>query len=290
MKNHGIYIYNTIRTDLFRSNLLHIKFIISILFLCIFSSNLVAQNRLPATPYGGQRQLKEFIKQEMQYPETAYNQNIEGDVTISIYIDKSGEVTDMQIHQPVNKQLDAETRRIMRMVLWYPGTNLGSASEDIHAVTVKYKIKKYDRYCKERGYERIAHPRLPIDTSLSIYDFNNLDTIPVILFEDKLMTLSKFINENIEYPEAAMEHNLTGTETIKFIVEPSGHISNIRPTVHVGGGCCEEAVRLVRMLKWYPGIKENRAVRTNVNISITFNLTSGNDTQYVPTNMSGSMQ
>ncbi len=68
-----------------------------------------------------------------------------------------------------------------------------------------------------------------------------------------------------------MEHNLSGTETVEFIVEASGRISNIRPIAHIGGGCCEEAVRLVKLLKWYPGIKGNMAVRTSVSINITFN-------------------
>jgi TonB family protein len=272
-----------------------INLIVIILAACIlilFSNPLsgYAQNKTPAAPYGGNRQLKEFIKEEMVYPAEALNKNIEGEVLISIHIGENGELLNMEILSSPDSLLEIEAIRILEKVLWYPANYMGTDIEDNQLLSIKFKIKKYRKTCRERGYDKIIYPRLPVDESNKVFSHTEVDSIPRLLFEDKTMTLSKFINENIEYPEEALVNNLSGTEEIEFLVEPSGRVSNIHPVVHLGAGCCEEAIRLIKMLKWYPGIKEDQAVRTKMSISITFNLNQNTGIQYVPTHLNSSMQ
>jgi len=261
-----------------------------LLVFFIFPSTLHAQSKIPASPYGGQRQLKDFIKQEMVYPANAKNDKIQGEVIISVYVSETGEVKYLKIIESVNSELDAESLRILNKILWFPAAYMGDDYDDVVSVIIKFNIKKYERNCKDRGYTEIVYPRPPVDESNKIYNYNAVDTIPRILFDDPNMSLAKFINDNIEYPEAALEHGVSGTEIIEFIVEPSGRLSNVHPTVHVGAGCCEEAVRLIKLLKWYPGIKDDTSVRTKMGIQITFNLTDDNQIRFVPTYMSGAMQ
>ena len=91
------------------------------------------------------------------------------------------------------------------------------------------------------------------------------------------MTLSKFIYKNIVYPNMAFKQDISGKVTLKFVVEPTGRISNIIIDKPVGGGCSQEAIRLAKLLRWMPGIKNKMAVRTNMSLDITFTLPS--DTQ-----------
>lgn len=89
--------------------------------------------------------------------------------------------------------------------------------------------------------------------------------------EQKLM---EFISNHIQYPQIAREKSIQGRVFVSFIVEPDGSISNVKTTQSIGGGCDEEAVRVVKsMPKWEPGKQKGQAVRVGYQIPISFRLT-----------------
>jgi TonB family protein len=248
-----------------------------------------SQNTTEAKPFGGYRLLKEYIHEEIVYPPDALEQEKEGIVQLILLVDKTGEVNEIKVKQSVDPALDSEALRIIRKIRWEPATYMGMPIDDEIFYEIEFDRKKYGRICKERGYEQITYPRLPVDSSGKIYYPREIDSIPKILFADKKMTLTRFITDNIEYPPDAFLNDLSGTETIEFVVEPSGRLSNLQPQTHLGGGCCEEAVRLVKLLHWYPGIRDDRSVRVVMSISITFNLQQGSEYNVVPANLNSSL-
>jgi protein TonB len=88
--------------------------------------------------------------------------------------------------------------------------------------------------------------------------------------------------ENLKYPEEAFRQNISGEVVLSFIVETNGLISHIIPEKPLGGGCTQEAIRIVELLKWMPGIKNNMAVRSKTNMKIIFKLAENQDLRYVP--------
>ncbi len=83
----------------------------------------------------------------------------------------------------------------------------------------------------------------------------------------------KFFRDNIKYPGMAIETGIHGTVYVNFVVEPDGSISNISVGRGIGGGCDEEAVRVVKMMpKWKPGRQRGKAVRVSFNLPIHFKL------------------
>ncbi len=83
----------------------------------------------------------------------------------------------------------------------------------------------------------------------------------------------KIIINNIQYPIMAKESNISGTVYLKFIVEPDGSITNITLLRGIGGGCDEEAIRVVKMLKnWIPGKQNGNPVRVWLTLPIKFTL------------------
>jgi TonB family protein len=253
-------------------------------------SHLHAQEIIHAQPYGGSFQLRDFIKEEMIYPENDFQNKVQGDVNVEISIDKEGKVQSIKVVRSASHAIDTEAVRILRKVLWQPAQYMGKNIWDTQTLTIRFDVKKYNRYCAERGYTKIIYPREPVDESNAIYTFKQVDTVPKLIFADKAMTLGTFINQQIHYPEDALKYNITGKETITFIVEPSGRISNIQPLEYTGAGCWEESVRLIKLLRWYPGIKDNKAVRVSMSISITFNLSNETGVKYVPAQLNNSMQ
>ena len=71
----------------------------------------------------------------------------------------------------------------------------------------------------------------------------------------------------------AIEAGIQGTVYVSFIVEKDGSISHVNVARGIGGGCDEEAVRVIRkMPKWSPGKQRSIPVRVKINVPIKFKL------------------
>ena len=60
--------------------------------------------------------------------------------------------------------------------------------------------------------------------------------------EQKLM---EFIAKGIKYPQIARETGIQGRVFVGFVIEPDGSVSNVKVLRGIGGGCDEEAMRVV---------------------------------------------
>ncbi len=82
-----------------------------------------------------------------------------------------------------------------------------------------------------------------------------------------------FIAKNIKYPPMARESGIQGRVFVNFVVEPNGSVSNVKVLRGIGGGCDEEAIRVVEsMPKWTPGRQRGKAVRVSFNLPVRFTL------------------
>lgn len=85
--------------------------------------------------------------------------------------------------------------------------------------------------------------------------------------------LYKYLNKNLKYPDIAKEQNLQGRVFITFVVEKDGSIANPKVARDIGGGCGEEALRVVRaMPKWTPGKQRTQTVRVQYTLPVIFQL------------------
>ena len=89
--------------------------------------------------------------------------------------------------------------------------------------------------------------------------------------------LLKFIYSNIKYPLYARENKIEGTAVITFVVEEDGSVSGARIVRDIGGGCGEEALRVVNLInerdiRWIPGKQKGLPVRVQFNLPIKFSL------------------
>jgi len=83
--------------------------------------------------------------------------------------------------------------------------------------------------------------------------------------------LNNYIVSQIHYPEAAKVSNITGRVIVRFVVNEDGTISNATVMKGIGGGCDEEALRVINsMPKWKPGKQNGVPVKVYYNIPINF--------------------
>ena len=85
--------------------------------------------------------------------------------------------------------------------------------------------------------------------------------------------LLEYIQKNMKYPMMARESDIQGKVYVQFVVEPDGSISNVMVLRGIGGGCDEEAVRVVQsMPKFKPGKQRGAPVRVQYMVPIVFKL------------------
>ena len=92
-------------------------------------------------------------------------------------------------------------------------------------------------------------------------------------FPGGMSELYVFLQKNVKYPPIAKESGIQGRVFVNFVVEKNGSISNVKVLRGIGGGCDEEAIRVVKsMPKWKPGKQRGKPVRVSFNLPIKFTL------------------
>jgi TonB family protein len=79
--------------------------------------------------------------------------------------------------------------------------------------------------------------------------------------------LSKFIYEQLKYPQAAFDQGIEGQVYIEYDIDFKGNVVDTRVLQGIGHGCDEEACRVVRLLKFEVG--KNRGVRVLFHKKVT---------------------
>jgi protein TonB len=83
----------------------------------------------------------------------------------------------------------------------------------------------------------------------------------------------KFLQSNLHFPEMARETGITGTVFITFVVGRDGRLSNFKVLRGIGGGCDEEAIRVLKLMPpWIPGKQGGKNVPVQFNLPIKFTL------------------
>ena len=83
----------------------------------------------------------------------------------------------------------------------------------------------------------------------------------------------KFLRKNLKYPRQATRMGIDGRVFLSFVVDQSGQISDVRVARGIGGGCDEEAIRVLENSpKWSPGMQRGRAFKSRMSLQILFKL------------------
>lgn len=78
------------------------------------------------------------------------------------------------------------------------------------------------------------------------------------------------IQNKVQYPESAKNAGIEGRVTIQFIVDERGNVEDPHIIRGIGGGCDEEALRVVKQAKFEPGTQNGKPVRVQMSIPILF--------------------
>lgn len=207
-------------------------------------------DEMPQFP-GGDSAMVAYITNNVHYPQTEKEKGIQGKVFVGFVVEKDGGISNVEIKRGISTECDTEAIRAVKgMPNWEPGKQSGALVRTAIILPISFKI--------------VAPP---IDTT--IYDI--VEKMPV--FPGGEMKMYEFLGMNVRYPQRARKDGYSGTVYVRFVVEPDGTITNIEIAKGVGGGCSEEAMRVVKMMpNWIPGEAFGKKVRVTYTLPINFRL------------------
>lgn len=108
-----------------------------------------------------------------------------------------------------------------------------------------------------------------IEVAEEVVDFSEVMPEPV----GGMSAWNEYLSKNLKYPSAARRIGIEGTVYVSFVVEKSGEISNVQLLRGIGGGCDEEAIRVIENAPiWKPGYQRSRPVKVRMRVPIRFKL------------------
>lgn len=85
--------------------------------------------------------------------------------------------------------------------------------------------------------------------------------------------LFAFLAREIHYPRLARESGISGIVYLRFVVDRDGQIREVESLRDIGGGCADEAIRVVkRMPRWSPGKQNGQEVNVLFHLPVRFSL------------------
>lgn len=83
---------------------------------------------------------EEYIKKNLHYPNTAKEDNLQGNVYVKFIINKEGKVQDVEIDSGIREDLDNATLEVIKnMPKWKPGEQDGEKVNVIYRLPIAFK-------------------------------------------------------------------------------------------------------------------------------------------------------
>ncbi len=167
------------------------------------------------------------------------------------------------------QDIDPETNKPFTKVLISSYDKNGEPAKGFHIQTMPREddIKEF-RITANEGF---TYPAIIKDEQSNDSIYQIVDEMPEFPGGEK--ALMDYMSQNVKYPEEAKNKNIAGRVFISFVVEKDGSVSNVKVLRGIGGGCDEEAVRVIKgMPKWKPGMQKGKPVRVNFQMPFVFKL------------------
>ncbi len=177
------------------------KRMMTIVLAVLISTALNAQNQEWSYPEGKEK-MQEFFEQNIQYPESAKKDKIEGIVYVYTTIDKNGKAKDIKVGKTSSyPDLDKEAERVVKLVKkWNPRYRNGKPVDVNAIIPVEFKLPG-----SSKRFEGLHNE--------SIYPEGE-------------EVWNAFVKKNFVYPESLKGRNISGTLFVNMDIDKEGKPGN----------------------------------------------------------------
>ena len=165
-----------------------------------------------------------FLGEHIRYPDLAKQHGVNGVVLLQFTVTNEGKIDNAIISRNVGHGCGEEALRVVQLMNeqvgnWIPGRQKGKAVNVQYHLPVKFKI--------DSEGDKIPPPPPPPPPPTGMLEF---------------------IYKNIQYPSEAKDQNIEGKVLLQYKINGDGSLNNISITKDIGGGCGEEALRVMKLM------------------------------------------
>ena len=246
------------------------KFMLSVFLL--LASGLLAQLSEEAKPLSGKSLTDTYLLQHLIFPEEIIGQKGHEEVILQLTIAEDGSITSIKTLQTFSEDAAEIAQKLAKNIIWLPGHINGKPTKSIIEFEIPFHYRNYKKRERSDLAKVIDNLKSPESKSENIFTFAALNKAPYPIFKNSNMTINNYIYENLSYPEQAFRSSISGKVELEYVIEKNGLPSNIVVSQSVGGGCDQEAIRILQSISWMPGLRNDSLVRSKNKLDIHFKL------------------
>ncbi len=203
-------------------------------------------------PEKGPAGFREFIAENIRYPEEAREQGIEGRVFVQLTVKDDGSVDNVNVVKGADPLLDREAVRVVEASpRWSPGMQDGKPVNVVFTMPVTFLLPGGEP--EEEVFFRVEE--MP--------DFRGGG-------QDEFR---RYIAENIRYPQESAEEGVQGRVFVEFIVRKDGSVTDAKIVRGIDPLLDKEALRVVSASPpWVPGRQRGQEVDVKFTFPVIFQL------------------
>ncbi|WP_304478554.1 M56 family metallopeptidase [uncultured Muribaculum sp.] len=203
---------------------------------------------------GGEAALMKFIASNLKWIPGGKN----GRLIMQFVVKKDGTVGDVKVLRPLSPEQDAEAERVVRMLKFTPGMMQGKPVDVWYTLPVSFRSK---------ADAKPASPRTAPAAGESIAGddaYTAVETMP--RYEGGEAALMKFIASNLKW----IPGGKNGRLIMQFVVKKDGTVGDVKVLRPLSPEQDAEAERVVRMLKFTPGMMQGKPVNVWYTLPVSF--------------------
>ncbi|TAH38359.1 MAG: TonB family protein [Bacteroidetes bacterium] len=253
---------------------------------------------------GSMNEFYNIITAQLYYPLLARTRHTSGQFYLSFEIDTLGSIGNIEIINDIGDGCSTEAIRALKHIpnLWIPAQKKNEKYSSRFILPFNFILKSGAKYFSAswntaisdsiyskgkllntifigasaiHGKDTVESGKqdeliLPhVDPDKKVYQ--TVEEVPS--FPGGEGEMFSFILKNTIYPPSAMEHGIQGRVYVRFVVDTMGIILDAKVIKGIGGGCDEEALRVVNSMPvWQPGRQEGKIVQVQYTLPISFTM------------------
>jgi TonB family protein len=197
-----------------------------------------------------------WVAGQIKYPTEALKNKIRGWVHIGYTVDSNGTISNVTINSAPDPELgEAVANAVKSSPKWMPGKDLSPVKG---SVSIKFEIP--ENVTSSQDVPVFAIEKVP--GSEELHPFLDAEKLPHFPLA-KAATLQanddairEWVDQNLKYPEKAIEEKVEGTVTVRYIVSKSGKLEDFIVIKSIHPLLDDEARRVLSLMPdWKPAMQ-----------------------------------
>jgi TonB family protein len=238
----------------------------------LLSTSLKAQLSEDAKPLSGKSLTNTYLLQHLVFPEEIIQHKRHEAVNLRLTIAEDGSIDAIEVLKTFSEAATETAKKLSRNIIWLPALKNGKPIKSTIEIEIPFNYRDFKKRERSDLAKQLLPAKHPESKSENIFTFAALNQAPYPIFKDSTMSLNTYIYKNLSYPNQAFRSSISGKVILEFVIEKNGLPSNIVVREAVGGGCDQEAIRILQSISWMPGFKSDSLVRSKNKLDIHFKL------------------